>query len=44
MKAIDWKMVMSVMVALVIWFYVSPMLTTSTTPEPTNGNGSTPTA
>tara|TARA_R100000988_G_scaffold67369_1_gene34388 strand:- start:221 stop:370 length:150 start_codon:yes stop_codon:yes gene_type:complete len=33
---LDWKTVIGVLVALLIWFYVSPMLTTGTTTE--NGN------
>ena len=41
MKQIEWKYVMATLIALIIWFYVSPMLTTSTTTETTNGtNGS----
>jgi len=43
MNKIDWKIVMSTMVALVIWYYVSPMLTTSTTttttPDTDTGTG-----
>ena len=33
---LDWKI--GVLVALLIWFYVSPMLTTGTTTETTNGS------
>jgi len=31
MNKIDWKVVIGCLLALVIWYYVSPMLTTSTT-------------
>ena len=39
MKQIEWKYVIATLVALVIWFYVSPMLTTTTTEN--GGNGGT---
>jgi len=38
MKKIDWSVVIGCMIALVIWYYVSPMLTTST-----SGTTTTPT-
>ena len=40
MKKIDWSVVMGCMIALVIWYYVSPMLTTSTTTTTTASDDS----